>query len=274
MCEVLGVSRSGFYKWDKRSKSEQKKKRDNLKKEIERVYNESEKRYGSPKIEKQLAKEGIKTSQRTVQRIMKEEGIRSIVSKKFKTTTDSNHKLPIYPNLLDRNFTTTAPSQAWVVDITFVWTSEGWLYVASVMDLYSRKIIGFHMSNRLTKDLAITALKRAMANQPPKPGLIHHSDRGVQYASKEYIKLLEQKKIKVSMSRKGNCYDNACIESFHSILKKELIYVNKYRTRDQAKMNIFEYIVSFYNGKRLHSTIGYESPNTFEKLYYMKNGAS
>jgi putative transposase len=272
MCEVLGVSKSGYYKWRKRPKSPQKKKREELTKEVRRVYNESKGRYGSPKINAKLKDEGFSTSKRTVQRIMKKEGIRSITSKKYKImTTDSNHRFDIYPNLLDQQFTTTAPAQVWTSDITYVWTSEGWVYLASVMDLFSRKVIGFHMSHRLTKDLAITALQRAMSNQTPQEGLIHHSDRGSQYASKEYISLLNEANIRVSMSRKGNCYDNACSESFHSIIKKELIYQHKYQTRDEAMLSIFQYIISDYNQTRIHSTLGYVSPNTFEKRYYRQN---
>lgn len=275
MCEILGVSRSGYYQWLKRPISRQGKKRQALSEKVKYVYDDSERRYGSPKIMETLQGDGISVSGRTVQRIMKDLGIRSITARKYKiTTTDSNHGFPVYPNLLNQQFTTDAPGRVWVADITYVWTREGWLYLASVMDLFSRKIIGFHTSHRLTKDLAITALQRAMAHQPPKEGLIHHSDRGSQYASKEYTNLLDQAGATISMSRKGNCYDNACIESFHSIIKKELIHHKKYQTRDEAEMSIFHYILSFYNHKRIHSTLGYVSPNTFEKSYYEKKKAS
>ncbi len=268
MCEVLGVSTSGYYDWKKRPISPQKKRKLELTREVKRVFKESKERYGSPKITEQLKQDGIVTSRRTVQRIMEEEEIQSCTVKRFKVTTNSTHSYPIYDNLLKQNFTTQAPGQAWVSDITYIWTNQGWVYLASVMDLFSRKIIGFHISHRLNKDLVIIALQRAMNAQKPREGLIHHSDRGSQYASNEYIELLKKAHIKVSMSRKGNCYDNACIESFHSAIKKELVYQNQYRTREEAKQSIFEYIICFYNSKRLHSTLQFLSPNVFEKRYF------
>lgn len=274
MCQVFGVSSSGYYDWLKRSLSDQKKARKELTEAIKRVYHQSKKRYGSIKITRHLRNEGDVVCERTVQRIMTEEGLKSITAKKFKATTNSKHDKPIYPNLLEQNFNVSAPGVAWVTDITYIWTREGWLYLASVMDLYSRKIIGFAMSHRMTKDLVLLALKRAKNNQPPKEGLIHHSDRGSQYASIDYTALLKEANIKISMSRKGNCYDNACIESFHSVIKKELIFHCNYRTREEAKHSIFDYIVSFYNSWRIHSTIGYVTPNDFEKAYYQKNGAA
>jgi putative transposase len=270
MCEVLQVSKSGYYDWLNRPQSNQSQRRQELTKEILRVYFDSNQIYGSPKIQKQLLNEGILTSERNVQRIMETEAIRSKTVKKYKATTNSDHDKPIYPNILNQDFSTTIPGEIWVSDITYVWTKEGWLYLASVMDLYSRKIIGFNMGSRLTKELAITALDRAMINQPPKEGLIHHSDRGSQYASIDYTDKLKQANITISMSRKGNCYDNACIESFHSALKKELIYQKKYRTRDEAMMSIFDYLVGFYNSKRIHSSLNYLSPSQFERQYYMK----
>jgi putative transposase len=274
MCEVLGVSKSGYYEWLKRPLSERAIRSEELTKEVLRVHSESNRIYGSPKIHKQLENEGVITSQRTVQRIMKAEEIKSKTVRKYKATTNSDHDKPIYPNLLNQDFTTIMPGEVWVADITYVWTSEGWLYLASVMDLYSRKIIGFNMGSRLTKELAITVLERALINQPPKEGLIHHSDRGSQYASIDYTHKLKEAKMVISMSRKGNCYDNACIESFHSVLKKELIYQRKYKTRDEATMSIFEYIVGFYNSRRIHSSLGYVSPNMFEKQYFLKTAKS
>lgn len=274
MCELLGVSSSGYYDWLKREPSEQQKKRENLTKDIKRVHKDSRGIYGSPKITKQLDHEGIKVSERTVQRIMKEEGLFSKAAKKFKVTTHSDHKHYIYPNLLNQNFTTDAPGKVWVSDITYIWTREGFLYLASVMDLYSRKIIGFHMGTRLKKELVLTALDRAVRHQPPQEGLIHHSDRGSQYASKDYTVELKKAGIQISMSGKGNCYDNACIESFHSILKKELIYQTTYNTRAQAMKEIFEYITCFYNPKRIHSTNGYLTPLEYEKAYLLKKGVA
>lgn len=273
MCEVLGVSSSGYYDWLKRDLSERKKARKKLTKAIKKVYLESKKRYGSIKITKQLLKEGFDVCERSVQRIMTENGWKSIVTGKFKATTNSKHNKKIYPNLLNQNFKTTEPGKVWVTDITYVWTREGWLYLASVMDLFSRKIIGFAMSERMTKELVLKAVERAKTNQPPKEGLIHHSDRGSQYASIEYTEVLKKANIQLSMSGKGNCYDNACIESFHSVIKKELIYHCDYKTREEAKLSIFEYIVSFYNSWRIHSAIEYATPNEYEKAYYQKNAA-
>ena len=253
MCEVLGVSRSGYYKWLNRPKSNQKERKEKLTSQIKRVYLDSRRNYGSPKITKQLNSEGVSVSQKTVSRIMKEEGIRSKTVKKYKATTNSKHNLPVYPNLLDQQFKVERPGQAWVADITYIWTSEGWLYLATIMELFSRRIIGWAMDERMTKELVILALKRAIRTQTPTPELIHHSDRGSQYASKEYQQVLRTNKMITSMSRKGNCYDNACIESFHSVIKRELVFHEKYKTRDQAKKSIMEYIVSFYNYKRIHS---------------------
>ncbi|ARJ50364.1 hypothetical protein B5P37_10160 [Staphylococcus lutrae] len=267
MCKVLGVSKSGYYDWKKRPASSQQKRRDRLKKEIYKVYIGSQKRYGSPKITKELMKEGIKVSQRTVTRLMKEMGIRSITKKKYKATTDSKHNLPIYPNLLNQRFKVEKPGVVWVSDITYIYTREGWVYLATVMDLFSRRIIGWSMSNRMTKDLVISALERAFTAQKPTAGLIHHSDRGSQYASIEYQNILRENEIITSMSRKGNCYDNACIESFHSIIKKELIHHCNFQTRNEAMFSIIEYIVTFYNSKRIHSTLNYLSPLEFEKMF-------
>lgn len=267
MCQVLGVTKSGYYDWRKRPKSEQKKKKEALTREIRKEFVASKERYGSPKITQQLRKRGISTTVRTVSRIMKEQGMRSKVVKKHKATTNSNHQLPVFPNLLDQDFHVDEPGKVWVSDITYVWTNEGWLYLATVMDLFSRRIIGWQMSNRMTKELVLTALQRAIQKQPPTEGLMHHSDQGSQYASHDYRALLKKYHITGSMSRRGNCYDNACIESFHSVIKKELIFHERYRTRQEAKMSIFEYIETFYNFKRIHSTIGYLSPIAFEKQY-------
>ena len=198
---------------------------------------------------------------------MKELGLKSRTVKKYKATTNSKHSLPIAANVLNRQFRPDAPNRAWVTDITYVATEEGWLYLASVMDLYSRKIIGFQMGDRMTKELVIQALDRAYHQQQPGDNVLHHSDRGSQYASHEYQARLKTYKMEGSMSRKGNCYDNACIESFHSVIKKELIYLEKFKTREQARKRIFEYITCFYNAQRIHSTIGYLTPNECERMY-------
>lgn len=208
MCKVLGVSKSGYYAWMNRPKSKQAKRKEKLTGQIKRVFLESRRNYGSPKITKQLNSEGVPVSQKTVSRIMQEEGIRSKTVRKYKATTNSKHTLPIYPNLLDQQFKVERPGQAWVADITYIWTSEGWLYLATIMELFSRRIIGWAMGDRMTKELVIIALKRAIRTQTPTPGLIHHSDRGSQYASKEYQQILRNNGITTSMSRKGNCTDS------------------------------------------------------------------
>jgi putative transposase len=274
MCQVLGVSKGGYYEWRDRPQSEQAKRKEKLTAQIKRVYMESKRRYGSPKITELLNQEGWNVSQKTVTRIMREKGLRSKTVKKYKATTNSKHSYPVYPNLLNQQFQVDKPGTVWVGDITYIWTKQGWLYLATIMDLFSRRIIGWDMSNRMTKDLTITALQRAMDQQPPTEGLIHHSDRGSQYAANDYQEILRNYKITTSMSRKGNCYDNACIESFHSVLKRELIFHEKYQTRDEAKQSIFGYIMTFYNYKRIHSAIQYMSPLAYEKKYVQQINAT
>jgi transposase InsO family protein len=229
-------------------------------------------RYGSPRVADQLWKEGWKVSERTVGLIMREHSLRSCMSRKFKVmTTDSNHSLPIAMNLLKQNFKAKAPNQKWVADITYIPCREGKLYLASIMDLYTKQIVGWRLSDRMTNDLVLDALDQACKAKKPKKGLIHHSDRGSQYASKEYRDKLAKHRMKVSMSRKGNCYDNACIEAFHSTLKKELIYCNpKFKTKALAFEKIYRYLEFFYNRKRTHSALGYLSPFQFESLFYRK----
>lgn len=265
MCSLLGVSRSGYYEWTTRKESNQSQKRNELDKKIRKAFVDSRELYGSPKIYQILKQQGVKTSEKTVARRMSEMGLKSRTVKKYKATTNSKHSLPVSDNVLNQDFTAEKPNQVWMADITYVPTDEGWLYLASVEDLCTRKITGFHMDERMTKELCLKALDHAYGIQKPKDGVLHHSDRGSQYASITYQKRLRSYNMKGSMSRKGNCYDNACIESFHSILKKELIYLNKFKTRAEAKFKIFEYITCFYNGKRIHSSIGYLSPNEYER---------
>lgn len=267
MCSTLGVSKSGFYEWMGRTDTPQKHRKEKMKNQIRQIHKQSKGRYGSPKITAILRQNGMRISERTVTRYMKEMGLRSNTVKKYKATTHSKHNLPVYPNLLNQHFTVSQRGEVWVSDITYVHTQAGWLYLATVMDLFSRRIIGWAMSDRMTKALVIRALKRAFQTQTPTPGLIHHSDRGSQYAALDYQALLRAHGIRTSMSRKGNCYDNACIESFHSIIKKELIHHENYATRTEASMSILEYIVSFYNYERIHSYLNYLSPIEFEKRY-------
>lgn len=267
MCEVLRVSRSGYYDWLQKSKSDQQKRKEFIMRQIERIFFENYEVYGSPRITKELENKGIDVTERTVGRYMQEMGLSAIQKCKSVKTTNSNHDDPIYPNTLERKFNPKEPDKIWSTDITYIWTSEGWLYLAVVMDLFSRKVIGWNMDKYLTKELAIKALTRAYTFREPSYKLMHHSDRGSQYTSNEYIALLNDKDVKISMSRKGDCFDNACVESFFATLKKELVYRNKYKTRDEAKMDIWKYIASFYNEKRLHSSIGYVSPNEYERAY-------
>jgi putative transposase len=274
MCQVLQVSRSGYYEWVDRPESLTKKRRKQLGQQISRLFLASRRLYGSPKITALLRQEGISVSQKTVARIMKTQGMISRTVKKYKATTNSKHSLPVYENILNRQFRVKKPNQVWVTDITYVPTHEGWLYVASVMDLFSRKIVGWHADSRMKKELVLTALDRAYQNQQPSGTVLHHSDRGSQYASHAYQKRLKKYRMHVSMSRKGDCYDNACIESFHSLLKRELVYLSTFFTRKQAKQKIFEYIEVFYNRKRIHSTLGYVSPLKFESMYYEQQGVA
>ena len=269
MCKVLDVSRSGYYKWRKTPTSEREKQREELAKRIQYHYEDSNGLYGSPKITHLLRREGRRVSEKTVGRLMREHGLRSRTIRKFKAqTTDSKHGIPIAPNILERKFSTKDPNRVWVTDITYIWTRTGMLYLASVMDLFSRKIVGWAIQERMTVDLVSQALDAAYAAKNPKPGLMHHSDRGSQYASKEYRRKLEKYGMTCSMSRKGNCYDNACIESYHSVLKRELVYLTKFKNKQEAKQQIYRYLEFFYNRKRIHSYLGYLSPDRFEQLYY------
>jgi transposase InsO family protein len=270
MCRILKVSRSGYYQWTRRKQSERKQRREQLKQQISRIFLDSRRLYGSPKIAQVLRQQGVQVSEKTVARIMQKLGMKSRTVRKYKATTNSKHSLPVHDNVLDQHFTAQAPNQVWMADITYVPTDEGWLYVASIMDLCTRKIVGWHADERMTKELVLRALDQAYNRQrPPKGKVLHHSDRGSQYASHEYQQRLIKYGMKGSMSRKGNCYDNACIESFHSLLKKELVYQEKFKTRKDAKNKIFEYIEVFYNRKRIHSAIGYLTPIQYERTYDM-----
>lgn len=264
MCTVFGVSRSGYYKWRTHKPSAQELRKRQVLNRITYHFNDSQKRYGSPKIAFLLQQEGYKVTERTVGTYMRELGLRSCVSRKFKVrTTDSDHDLPIAPNLLNQQFQSEKPNKVWVTDITYIPCREGRLYLASVLDLCTREIVGWRLDDRMTTELVLGAIQDAYSAQKPKKGLIHHSDRGTQYASSEYRKQLENYHMVPSMSRKGNCYDNACIESFHSILKKEFIYCRRFKTKQQARHEIFQYIEFFYNRKRIHGSLGYLSPIRF-----------
>lgn len=272
MCQVLGVSKSGFYKWQANlvsgQLSERHAKREEIKQKIAQAYHESRGIYGSPRIHEDLEAWGYSVCERTIGRYMREMGLSALPEPKFQVTTDSAHDQFIYPNLLERKFQVATPNTAWVSDITYIWTMEGWLYLASVMDLFSRKIVGWSLDVTMKTELPLAALKQALIIRDPDATLIHHSDRGSQYCSTEYIDCLRGKEIQISMSRKGEPYDNACIESFHASLKKELIYRTRYKTRAEAKAAIGWYIDSFYNPKRRHSTLDYLSPVEYEKKQF------
>jgi putative transposase len=267
MCKVLEVSTSGYYKWLRHKPSKNELRRKKIKKRIRHYFYYFKQRAGSRPITAALNEEGITVSSRTVERYMKAMDLKSITSKKYKATTNSNHSMPVHDNVLDQQFKVLAPNKVWVTDITYIATNEGWLYLASVMDLFSRQIVGWSMGSRMTRELVLDALDHAYKRRKPKPGLIHHSDRGSQYASEDYQERLVRYKMIGSMSRKGNCYDNACIESFHSTLKKELVYQTKFRTRKQAIKELNYYIEFDYNRLRLHSTLGYKTTYRFEQMY-------
>jgi transposase InsO family protein len=268
MCEVLQVSRSGFYAWAgraRRAPSQRRTRRQELVGQIRDVHEQSGRTYGSPRVFQELAARKVGVCVNTVARLMKEAGIRSIMHRRFvPQTTDSNHGLPVAPNRLGQRFAADRPDQKWCCDITYVPTAEGFLYVAAVMDLCSRRIVGWCMADHLRTELCVEALAMALRARRPGTGLLHHSDRGVQYASSDYRQLTESHGIEVSMSRVGNCYDNAAMESFWGTFKTELVHHQEYQTREQAKQSIFRYIECWYNRKRRHSAIGYMSPEQFE----------
>jgi transposase InsO family protein len=266
MCRALKVMRSGFYAWVKRKPSARQIRQQKLLVKIQQIDREHDGRYGSPRVCRALQIDGEHVSRNTVARLMRSAKIRAKTRRRFfPRTTDSRHAQPVADNLLDRDFTASAPNQKWLADITYVDTDEGWLFCAAVLDCYSRRIVGWAMSEAMPTDLVSDALKMALLQRQPGGDLLHHSDRGSQYASDEYQSLLARHGISVSMSHTGNCYDNAMMESFWATLKTELVHQQEYRTREQARQSIFEYIEVYYNRKRLHSSLGYVSPEQFEE---------
>jgi transposase InsO family protein len=269
LCRLLDVSRSGFYAWEERGPSAAELADEQLAVRITAIHKASGGRYGSPKVHAELAAEGVAVSRKRVARIMVELGLASLRKRRFKATTDSKHKLPVAENVLDRKFEVAAPDVAWVTGITYVWTSEGWLYLAAILDLFSRRVVGLAMSERIDRALVLDALRNAVGRRMPNQGLIHHSDRGSQYASANYQDALKDRGVVCSMSRKGNCWD-AVAESFFATLKTELIYPRRFATRREAKEAIFDYVEVFYNRRRRHSTLGYLSPVDFELKFVEK----
>jgi transposase InsO family protein len=265
MCDVLDVSPAGYYAWRSRPESRRSAENRELLESIEQVHRDNCGRYGSPRVHVELKARGRGASRGRIERLMRRHGIRAIMARPRRVrTTDSQHDHPIAPNLIERNFVAAAPNRIWLADITYVETDQGWLYLAAVMDLYSRRIVGWSMQDHLRTELPLAALKMATSAQRPSAGLIHHSDRGVQYASGDYRKLVQSAGFRASMSRKADCYDNAPMESFFHTLKTELVHHRHYATREEAKRDIFAYIEGYYNQTRRHSSIGYISPIEME----------
>ena len=265
MCQVLSVSKSGYYSWLKRRKSKTQLANIRLLKRIRKIFNNNHQRYGYRRVWFELHLRGIQCSKNRVARLMKAESLKAKRIKRFKITTKSKHNLPVAPNLLNKDFVVTAPDRVWVSDITYIWTWEGWMYLAVIIDLYARKVVGWSMNTRINKELVLSALNQAIDRRRPTAGLIFHSDRGSQYASNEVRRMLEKHCMRQSMSRKGDCYDNAVAESFFATLKTELIYPNFFATRLEARSKIFEYIEIYYNRRRIHSYLNYMTPDQFEK---------
>ncbi len=264
MCRLLSVSRSGYYSWKNRPLSGRNQANQELLTEIKRVFEDEKKRPGSPRISRRLQEEGKSASRHRVAKLMKANGLRAKAAKKYKATTNSNHSLPVSPNLLEQDFIADTPNQKWVSDITYIWTEEGWLYLAVVLELYSRKVIGWAISERMTAALVCDALIMALWRRHMPKGVIVHSDRGSQYCSAAYQKIFKQHQLICSMSKKGDCYDNAAMESWNHSFKVEVVHGERFLTRSEAKYQVFEYIEVYYNRKRLHSKLGYVSPETFE----------
>ena len=264
MCRALAVSAAGYYAWRSRPESARSIQTRMLLSAIRVIHQESRETYGSPRIWDALVKQGHRVGEHRVARLMRHDGLRAKTTMKWRATTQSSHQFPVAVNQLNRQFTVAAPNRVWAGDLTYIGTMEGWLYLAVLLDLYSRAVIGWAMGRRLTGELTQQALEMALYRRQPKPGLLHHSDQGSQYAATAYQQHLRAAGITGSMSRRGNCWDNACVESFFGTLKQELIHHRRYRTREEAKQEIFEYLEVFYNRQRRHSTLGYQSPAEYE----------
>jgi len=264
MCKVIKVSKSGFYKLMKHQREPVTGRERYLYMRILEAFEQSKKTYGSRRIYRMLKFWGVMCYENQVAKIMRINGIKPKTKRKYRLTTDSRHSKNIAPNLLQRNFKVDDMNKVLVGDITYIWTREGWLYLSTVIDLYSRRVVGWKVDNRITKELVISSLKDALLKRKPAAGMIFHSDRGSQYASDEFVEFLQYNKVLASMSRKGDCWDNAVAESFFKTIKSELVYWYNFKTRAEAEMRIFEYIEIFYNKNRLHSSNGYMSPVDYE----------
>jgi len=266
MCKGLVASPSGYYAWRKRPPSAREMANQELFKKVEVVYNENHGVYGSPRIYHELADQGVACSENRIARLMRLRGLQAKQTKRFKTTTKRNRAHATAPNLLKRDFAADRPDQKWLADITYIATLEGWLYLASVLDLHARRVVGWAMSGRMTSDLTIAALEMALLQRQPDAGLIHHSDQGSQYTDQAYQALLKDHGVLASMNGAGSWYDNAPMESFFGTLKSELVHHRVYHTRDEAKADVFFYIEAFYNRRRRHSALDYLSPEAYEQL--------
>lgn len=264
LCRCLQVSKSGFYAWCGRPMSSKAHRDVTLTSLVRASHAGGRKTYGSPRIHRELRLGGERVSRKRVARLMRQEGLYGLRKRRFRKTTDSAHRLPVAKNLLDRQFAPELPNQAWVADITYLWTSEGWLYLAVVIDLFSRRVVGWAIDDNMRTPLVLSALRMAVQQRRPLVGLLHHSDRGSQYASHEFQKYLSSCGIVCSMSRKAECWDNAVVESFFGTLKQELLYRQSWKTREVTRVAVAEYIMCFFNLKRLHSTLGYLSPVMYE----------
>jgi len=269
----MQVSRSGYYFWRNHVKSARQIENEKLIPIVRAAHKKSKGTYGARRIAEEVKAHGTFCGRTKAGTLMKLAGVVAKQRKKFKATTDSKHKLPVAPNLLDRQFTVAEPDCVYVSDITYIWTTEGWLYLAVILDLFSRQVVGWSLSNRITKKLVMDAFRMAIWRRRPTTGLIFHSDRGSQYCSNDFQKMLKINGVKSSMSRKGNCWDNAVAESFFGSLKTERVFFSQYKTRDEARRDIVDYIEMFYNSNRRHSYLGYISPKEFEKLWLLKKAA-
>ena len=264
MCRILDVSESGFFAWKGRPASQRQRDDMIYLAHIRTAFELSNGTYGSPRMHRELVDEGLPIGRRRTARLMRDNGLAARQKRRFKRTTDSAHAWPVAPNLPDQDFEADAPDQKWGADISYIWTAEGWLYLAVILDLFSRRVVGWAVSDRLKKDLALRALRMALATRQPPGGLIHHSDRGSQYCSIDYQTVLRSHDLLISMSGKGNCYDNAVVEAFFKTIKSELIWPVAWQTRRQAENAVARYIDGFYNPVGRHSTLGYQSPVQFE----------
>jgi putative transposase len=267
MCDALSVSASGYYAWRSRPESARKIANRGLLDDIQRVHAHHRERYGAPRIHAELRAEGQIISRKRIERVMRRHGIRARAPRRYRVcTTDSKHSLPVAANLLDQNFVAERPNQVWLADITYIPTGEGWLYLAVILDLFTRKVVGWAMRDHMRAELTIAALTMAIQRRRPGPGLTHHSDRGSQYAAGDYCDILRAAAVTQSMSRKANCWDNAPMESFFGTLKTELVHQREYTDRDAARRDLFAYIEGYYNRQRIHSAIGYITPEQAEAI--------